>query len=70
MTRVGGLAEIVPDGKVGYVCEPTKEGVRDAIERIYEGDRLQRFAEAMVEERRRFTWEAMCDKIEELYAQL
>ena len=70
VTRVGGLAEIVPDGKVGYVCEPTKEGVRDAIERIYEGDRLQRFAEAMVEERRRFTWEAMCDKIEELYAQL
>ena len=70
VTRVGGLAEIVPDGKVGYVCEPTKEGVRNAIERIYEGDHLQRFAEAMVKERRRFTWEAMCDKIEELYTLL
>lgn len=70
VTRVGGLAEIVPDGRVGYVCEPTKEGVRNAIERIYEGDRLQRFSEAMQDERKRFTWEAMCDKIEELYDQL
>lgn len=70
VTRVGGLAEIVPDGRVGYVCEPTKEGVRNAIESIYEGDRLQRFSEAMQEERKRFTWEAMCDKIEELYHSL
>lgn len=70
VTRVGGLAEIVPDGRVGYVCEPTKEGVCNAIERIYEGDRLQRFSEAMQDERKRFTWEAMCDKIEELYDQL
>ena len=70
VTRVGGLAEIVPDGRVGYVCEPTKEGVRNAIERIYEDDHLQRFSEAMQDERKRFTWEAMCDRIEELYDQL
>ena len=70
VTRVGGLAEIVPDGRVGYVCEPTKEGVRNAIKRIYEDDHLQRFSEAMQDERKRFTWEAMCDRIEELYDQL
>lgn len=67
VTNVGGLAEIVPDGRVGYVCEPTAEGVADALERIYEGDTLARFAEAMVEERKRFSWAAMCDTIEELY---
>ena len=67
VTNVGGLSEIVPDGRVGFVCEPSCEGVVDALERIYEGDTLQRFAEAMVEERKRFTWEAMCNKIEELY---
>lgn len=70
VTRVGGLAEIVPDGRVGYVCEPTKDGIRNAIERIYEDDHLQRFSEAMQDERKRFTWEAMCDRIEELYDQL
>ena len=67
VTNVGGLAEIVPDDRVGYVCEPTVEGVADALERIYDGDRLQRFADNMIEERKRFSWSAMCDAIEEVY---
>ena len=67
VTRVGGLAEIVPDGRVGYVCDPSIEGVYDAITRIYEGDRIKHFSEAMKDERRRFSWSAMCDKIEEVY---
>ena len=67
VTKVGGLAEIVPDGRVGYVCEPTPEGVAGAIERMYEGDTFQRFRENCVEERRRFSWEEMCSRITELY---
>ena len=67
VTKVGELAEIVPDGRVGYVCEPTPEGVAGAIERMYEGDTLQRFRENCVEERRRFSWEEMCSRITELY---
>ena len=70
VTRVGGLAEIVPDGRVGYVCEPSAEGVAEALERIYEGDKLSQFSRAMLDERKRFSWSAMCDKIEELYAEL
>ncbi|MBR5133299.1 MAG: glycosyltransferase family 4 protein [Alistipes sp.] len=70
VTRVGGLAEIVPNGRVGFVTEPNAEGVLQALERIYEGDTLERFREAMIEERRRFSWAAMCDRIEELYQQL
>ncbi|MDE6711569.1 MAG: glycosyltransferase, partial [Alistipes sp.] len=68
VTGVGGLAEIVPDGRVGYVCPPTVEGVAEAIERIYEPGVLERFRENCVEERRRFSWEEMCSRIEELYA--
>jgi glycosyltransferase involved in cell wall biosynthesis len=67
VTNVGGLAEIVPDGKVGYVCAPTVDGVYDALEKIYEGDTIARFSEAMKEECKRFSWGAMCDKIEEVY---
>ena len=67
VTKVGGLAEIVPDGRVGYVCEPTPEGVAGAIDRMYEVDTLQRFRENCVEERRRFSWEEMCSRITELY---
>ena len=70
VTNVGGLAEIVPDGRVGYVCEPSKGGVLRALEQIYAFDTLERFAEAMTEERKRFSWGAMCDKIEEVYSMI
>ena len=70
VTRVGGLAEIVPDGVVGYVCDPTAEGVRDALERIFEGDRIAEFAHNMIEERKRFSWSTMCDEIEAIYRSL
>ena len=70
VTRVGGLAEIVPDGKVGYVCDPSAEGVRDALERIFEGDRIAEFAHNMIEERKRFSWSTMCDEIEAIYRSL
>ena len=67
VTDVGGLSEIVPDDKVGYVCEPTADGVVRAIEELYENGNLERFAENIVQERKRFSWRAMCDKIVEVY---
>ncbi len=70
VTAVGGLAEIVPDGQVGYVCPPTAEGVADAIERICRPGVLERFRENCLEERKRFSWEEMCSRIEELYGQV
>ncbi len=70
VTNVGGLPEIVPHNRVGIVCEPTAEGVADAIETVWSGDNLSRFNDNMVEERKRFSWAAMCDKIVELYRSL
>ena len=67
VTNVGGLAEIVPHDRVGYVCASSVDGVYDAIVKIYKGDTIARFSEAMKEERKRFSWSAMCDKIEEVY---
>ncbi len=67
VTDVGGLKEIVPDGRVGYVCPPTAEGVADAVERIYGEGVLERFAANCLEERKRFSWEEMCSRIEEVY---
>ena len=69
VTRVGGLPEIVADGVVGFVCEPTAEGVHKAIVQLYEGDALQRFAENFPAERKRFSWATMCDKLVEVYNQ-
>lgn len=67
VTDVGGLKEIVPDGKVGYVVESSAEGVLNGLNRIYEQGRIEEFVANMEHERKRFSWEAMCNKIEEVY---
>ncbi len=70
VTRVGGLPEIVPDDRCGVVCEPDPESIAVAIDRIRRPGQLDRFRAGVVAESRRFSWEAMCDRIEELYQQL
>ncbi len=67
VTDVGGLKEIVPDGRAGYLCRPEEASIADAIGRIWQGDRLARFHEACLVERERFSWEEMCSRITELY---
>lgn len=69
VTRVGGLPEIVPDGRVGLVCEPDVESIAQALQELYAGDRLQTLKENFADERKRFSWAAMCDKLEEVYMQ-
>ena len=70
VTDVGGLAEIVPDGRVGFVVRPEASAVASVIERLYEGDTLERFRENMKLERKRFSWDEMCSRITELYKSL
>ncbi len=70
VTDVGGLSEIVPDGKVGYVVDSSVEGVVDGLNRIYEPGRIEEFTQNMEHERKRFSWEAMCNKIEEVYHEI
>ncbi|MBQ2007087.1 MAG: glycosyltransferase family 4 protein [Alistipes sp.] len=67
VTRVGGLPEIVPDGRVGLVCEADAESIKEALQTLYDGDRLQTFKKNFAQERKRFSWSAMCDRLEEVY---
>ncbi len=67
VTAVGGLPEIVPNGKVGCVCLPTFSSIAEAIEKAWSGDTLERFRENIVEERKRFSWAEMCNKLTEVY---
>ena len=62
-----GLPEIVPDGRVGFVCRPDAAEVARAIDRIWRDDVLAGFRANMEEEKKRFSWDAMCDRITELY---
>ncbi len=65
VTDVGGLPEIVPDGRVGFVCRPDAAEVARAIDRIWRDDVLAGFRANMEEEKKRFSWDAMCDRITE-----
>ena len=67
VTDVGGLPEIVPDGRVGVVCQPTVDGILDGVKRLYSDGELQRMKANFVEEKKRFSWATMCDKLLEVY---
>lgn len=67
VTDVGGLREIVSDGKVGYVVEPEPKKIADAICDFYDNDRKEFFEANIVEEKKKYEWSKMTETIMELY---
>ena len=67
VTDVGGLAEIVPNGRVGYVVPVSAEAIRTAIDEFFRLDYHDAFAANTVDERRRFEWSSMVAAIETLF---
>jgi glycosyltransferase involved in cell wall biosynthesis len=66
VTDVGGLREIVPDGKVGYVVEPTPSKIADAICDFYDNDRKEFFENNVIEEKKKYEWSKMTETIKKL----
>ena len=56
VTNMGGLPEIVPNGKVGYVVEPQPEAIADAISRFYLDNMEDEFTVNVKEGKKRFVW--------------
>lgn len=67
VTNVGGLPEIVPDGVAGYVTDTTPQSVADAYRRFYMDGNAGKMRLNMAEEKKRFSWAAMAEKINEVY---
>ncbi|MBQ6096190.1 MAG: glycosyltransferase [Bacteroidales bacterium] len=63
VTDVGGLAEIVPDGKIGYVVQPDAHQIADAIVRYYDEQREAPFTEAVRDEKQKYSWDKMVEAI-------
>ncbi len=57
VTNVGGLPELVPDGKTGYVAEPEPQSIATAIMRFYEGN-ADRFHGNLVAEKKKYSWDS------------
>jgi len=64
VTDVGGLAEMIPHGKVGYVVKPGPEAIADAIFDFYSNDRSDFFTANVIAEKEKFSWGTMVETIE------
>jgi D-inositol-3-phosphate glycosyltransferase len=66
VTDVGGLAELIPAGVVGYVVPPTAVAIADALVDFYANDREEAFAAGVRQERTKFSWEVMIAALKEV----
>lgn len=67
VTDVGGLREIVPDGKCGYVVKPESKYIADAIVDYFDNKREDQFIEGVKLEKEKFAWDRMTASIIEVY---
>lgn len=66
VTDVGGLAELIPAGVVGYVVPPTPAAIADAIVDFYAGQREATFAAGVREQKKQFSWPLMVAALKEV----
>ena len=66
VTDVGGLAEIVPNNKVGYVTSQNPTEIANAIIDFYTNNKEEDFSDNTSLEKKRFSWKFFVEGIEEL----
>jgi glycosyltransferase involved in cell wall biosynthesis len=65
VTNVGGLPDMVPDGKAGLVAEPNAASIADHIIEFYiKGE--DHFLPALREEKKKYSWNKFCEEILDL----
>lgn len=63
VTNVGGLAENVPDGKVGFVAEPNPASIADAILRFFQNNSILELERNIRKEKEQYSWENFIKKL-------
>ncbi len=70
VTNVGGLPEMIPDGKVGYVVPPNSEAIAHALIDFYENKRELFFSTNVEQEKKKYSWQHLIDSINKLISEL
>ena len=70
VSNVGGLAEIVADGKSGYVVEPQSQAIADAIIDFYVNERAESYRTETRKLKQKFSWTNLTRNIFEIYNEL
>lgn len=63
VTNVGGLAELIPNEKVGYVVDVNKEAITHAILQYYTEQKETEFTANLKIEKQKFTWKHLCSEL-------
>ncbi|MDL2238590.1 glycosyltransferase [Bacteroidales bacterium OttesenSCG-928-L14] len=66
VTNVGGLSEIVPDKKVGYVVNVDTDEIVAALQDFFENNRQQDFEKNILIEKEKYSWKNMVDAIDDV----
>ena len=61
VTRVGGLAEIVPDGRVGYVVDPEPQSIAAALQAF--ATRQPDFSSGLAAEKEKYSWAVFTQRL-------
>lgn len=63
VTNVGGLSEMCPDGRVGYVVDPNPSAIKDAILKFYNDTDHAAMQKTILEEKKKYSWEILVENI-------
>lgn len=63
VSNVGGLPEVVPDGKVGFVTEPDPAAIANAILKFFEPNSLPGLQENLVAEKAKYSWATFTESL-------
>jgi len=70
-TNVGGLAEVVVDGKTGMVVQPNSiDELASAIVKFFGGEFAKKFSERVAEQKKLYSWDNLVKAIEELTTEI
>ena len=67
VTNVGGLGEIVPNEKVGYVVENENDAIVNAICKFYDENKMAYFESELKIEKQKYSWKYFVEGINALY---
>ena len=70
VTNVGGLSEIIPHGKVGFVVEPESNDIANSIAEFYDKNLAETFHKHILAEKEKYAWSKMTKAILDLHKQV
>lgn len=70
VTNVGGLPEMVPHKKVGYVTSQSTDEIATALTSFYSENKEQEFKTNLKEEKKKYLWDKLTAKVVKLYEKL